>query len=249
MCSCKDIDSNPDYIACQNKIEEIYIQCILGCSHDDYECLPECNRDYHENDKECPCQENCPNGCPCPKYPCQETTSTSPSASTTTSPVGQNKTVLVLNSVGPWQPALLINSAGRQDELKCFWAEDDAEASASCSLVWNNRLYIYGGMDNERQISRLDKYSLLVVGALPFDFYRGACTNMAGRKFFLCFNTKNKKGCYWSANPLGDFQTVTLASHDHSLTRISSSESKLCFAGNMRAFDQLPCSFEYYQLK
>ena len=158
----------------------------------------------------------------------------------TMTPVAQNKTVLVLHSnvvfgddkdfdySGVWiGMALLIDSNGRQEELGCFVHDDNTEASCSCSLVWNNQLYIYGGVNFKRQISKLSQYRLQRVGDLPFGFFTGACTNMAGRKLFLCFDYYNKKQCFWSENPLGDFQNITLASYAHAATRISSSECKL----------------------
>ena len=141
--------------------------------------------------------------------------------------VSENITVLVLNSFhSEWKPALLIDSSGTQKELGCFSPDDRAEAFGSCSLVWANELYVYGGKSNKNQLSKLNQYRLQLVGSLPFDLYRGACTNMAGRKLFLCFDYYVEKQCHWSANPLGNFQKATLASYKHRKTRISSSKSK-----------------------
>ena len=61
------------------------------------------------------------------------------------------RTVLVLNGVsemGYWEPAMLIDSSERKEELGCFSPDDNTEAFHSCSLVWNNQLYIYGGENN-----------------------------------------------------------------------------------------------------
>ena len=205
-------------------------------------CLPDCNRDYNTNVKECPCQENCPNGCPCPNYSCQGTTSpsittttlpttttmTTTKATTTTTPLVQNKTVLVLNSKDGWKPALLINSSGRQDEVSCFTHDTNTEAYLSCSLVWDNELYIFGSSSNRRQISKLVQYNLKIVGSLPFDFRSGACTNMAGHKLFLCFHYSSSeyKRCRWTTNPLDSFENVTESTFNHDQIRISSSECK-----------------------
>ena len=141
--------------------------------------------------------------------------------------VTENISVFVLNSYdSEWKPALLIDSSGRQQELGCFSADESAEAYRSCSLVWANKLYVYGGKGNKNQISKLNQYRLQLVGSLPFDLYRGACTNMAGRKLFLCFDYYDEKQCHWSTNPLSNFQKATLASYEHRKTRISSSKSK-----------------------
>ena len=121
-----------------------------------------------------------------------------------------------------------------QKELDCFSHEDKTEVYHSCSLIWNNRMYIYGGADNKRKISKLNQYMLQIVGSLPFEFYFGACTNMADRKLYLCFSFSQdettKKQCYWSANPLDDFESVSLASYVHGQTKISSSTCKFFFS-------------------
>ena len=180
--------------------------------------------------------KNCPNGCPCPNYTCQGTTSTVTTATTatstttttlttTTTPVAKKQTVLVLNNYqGSWNPAMLINSDGRQEELNCFTHNDSSEAYCSCSLTWNNEMYIFGGSSNKRQISKLVWYNLQLIGSLPFDFRFGGCTNMAGRKIFLCFDVLNNKRCHWSTDPLGKLNDLPLASYSHQDTQISSSE-------------------------
>ena len=218
-------------------MEQVYVQCILGCSHDDDSCLPDCNREYKANIEECPCQENCPNGCPCPNYTCPGTTSlsktttaatltTTTTTTMTTTPAAQNQTVLVLNSWNGWQPAMLINPNGGHEQLSCFTHESNSEASVSCSLTWNNEMYIFGGERNKRQISKLARYNLQVIGSLPFDFLLGGCTNMAGRKLFLCFDSNDDKRCHWSTDPLGSFNDVPLTSYNHQDIRISSSDCK-----------------------
>ena len=170
------------------------------------------------------------------RYLCNETgTLTIPllamcAASRTMATGVSKKTVLVLNygyagmPSSQWRPALLINSSGRQEQLACFSHEDNTEAYMSCSLLWNNEFYVYGGQEHRRQISKLNQYRLKLVGALKFDFYIGACTNMADRKLFLCFDLSDSKRCYWSTNPLGDFQSAQLAFYNHAATRISSSD-------------------------
>ena len=71
FCSCRDVDSNPDFVACEDAFQQIYLTCIGKCPHGDYPCLAKCNREYEASVKDCPCQENCPNGCPCPNYSCR----------------------------------------------------------------------------------------------------------------------------------------------------------------------------------
>ena len=62
LCTCRDIENDPNFVACDNYQREVYIGCIDICMPGDFECLSDCNRDYEENLKDCPCNENCPSG-------------------------------------------------------------------------------------------------------------------------------------------------------------------------------------------
>ena len=122
--------------------------------------------------------------------------------------------------------SVLINSGGKQQELGCFTFDDNSEALYSCSLTWNNHMYIFGGVSNRRQISKLVGNNLQVIGNLTFYFDIGGCTNMADRKLFLCFDLYDAKRCRWSTGPLSSFHNASLSSYSHYRTRISSSECK-----------------------
>ena len=64
-------------------------------------------------------------------------TATQSPSSTAKASAAQNKTILVLNSdQGKWQPALLIDSTGRQEKVKCFSPDDTSQAYGTpCSLI------------------------------------------------------------------------------------------------------------------
>ena len=141
----------------------------------------------------------------------------------------ENKgTVLVLNSRDGWKPAMLLNSEGEQEELACFEQNDNTEAYESCSINWENQLYIFGGRNERRQISRLNGYKVERIGTLPFDQWIGGCTVMANQFIFLCFNNNynDYKRCRRSTGPLETFSEVPLAQYSHSDVPPSSSESK-----------------------
>ena len=55
----------------------------------------------------------------------------------------------------PWKPAILITQAGEKRELSCFEKDFITEAQWSCSISWENQLYVFGGASETRQISRL----------------------------------------------------------------------------------------------
>ena len=91
FCTCRDLENDPNFIACESYMYNRYIACIIGCQPGDYPCTATCNREYEENLKHCPCNENCSLGCPCPNYACEisttqatSTTALAPTTSTTT---------------------------------------------------------------------------------------------------------------------------------------------------------------------
>merc|ERR1712131_425644 len=95
FCTCASPEQNPDYAACQSKIEELYHSCLFDCGVHDYECFAGCNREYDESLQFCPCMADCPVGCPCPTYDCNEVTTSAP---ITSAPPLETNHVLVLNT-------------------------------------------------------------------------------------------------------------------------------------------------------
>ena len=137
--------------------------------------------------------------------------------------------ILVLNSRSGWKPAMILRFSGEQQELACFERDDTTEAYASCSITWNNQLFIFGGLNNRRQISRLTGHKLERVGYLSFDHSNGACSVMANKFIFLCFNSDSSdyKRCRRSTGPVEQFSQVVFATYDHQYTQTSCSDSKL----------------------
>ena len=144
-----------------------------------------------------------------------------------------NGTVLVLNSNGgPWKPAMLVTTEGEQDELSCFQRDDNTEAWEFCSVNWKNQLHVFGGVNEKRQISRLNGHKLERIGTMPFDHNYGGCSVMANQFIFLCFNYGNPndyKRCRRSTGPLETFSEIPLASYDHRRTQTGCSDSKFSF--------------------
>ena len=139
--------------------------------------------------------------------------------------------ILVLNSSGGWKPAMLLNSEGAQKELACFERDKYTQAFHSCSIIWNNQLFIFGGNYNRRLISRLTGYKLEKANSsLSFDHEQGACSVMANSFVYLCFpngfNENDSKRCRRSTGPLEQFTEVSLSANDHLFIQTSSSDSK-----------------------
>ena len=129
---------------------------------------------------------------------------------------------------------MLISSVGDQEELTCFERDSWTYAHLSCSVNWNNELYIFGGAEKDasmrRQVSRLSGHKLERVGLLDFDHAHGACSVMANKHLFLCFNRQKEtdwKLCRRSTGPLADFTEETSSIFYHPSIRTSCSDSKL----------------------
>ena len=104
--------------------------------------------------------------------------------------------VLSTDSYGNYRPAILINFDGTQKELGCF-DYAGAEAYGSCSINWENQIYIFGGKNQNRQISRLDGFRILRIGVLAFSHWSvGACSVMGNKFIFLCFDVSNHSEGY-----------------------------------------------------
>ena len=123
---------------------------------------------------------------------------------------------------------MLVNLAGGQEELTCFERDDNTEAYFSCSINWQNELFIFGGVNEKRQISKLSGHQLKRVGDLDFDLTFGAC-NVKGNELFLCFHEHDTRRCRRSTGPLDQFSEVALSTHSHRYIQISCSDSKFLF--------------------
>ena len=76
------------------------------------ECEVECQKGYKEEYANCPCQANCPTGCPCPGYQCSNstittTTSTTTETTTTTAPITEMDVLVLSTANGEKQPMII----------------------------------------------------------------------------------------------------------------------------------------------
>ena len=56
FCSCLYSDNDPDFIECEKILEGKYHNCLFGCAVDDFTCVTDCSREYHEGLENCPCR-------------------------------------------------------------------------------------------------------------------------------------------------------------------------------------------------
>jgi len=101
-----------EYDVCHNDLRAQLFKCEDDCGPFNPECEHQCFVNYENQMKNCPCMDNCPEGCPCPAFDCgggttptapgSTTTATTSAATTTPSPVFGNFTNGVLVTQGKW---------------------------------------------------------------------------------------------------------------------------------------------------
>ena len=200
--------------------------------------------------RSCPCQENCPTGCPCPYYQCRTTTTSASTftttSSTTTATVDLNTWVLVMNTYSladhPNIP-LLIDGKGQSKEIEFNFASE-TEVSGSCSIVWLGKMFVFGGYSYQRQISVVDGCELKKKGELTFDMYLGACAQRDNQEVYICFELESylsqTKNCRRSIGPLEAFTKLPSSTYDHRSTRIAVTSGKPGLLFNLVLVFRLP---------
>ena len=102
-----------------------------------------------------------------------------------------------------------------------FEMGSDTQVFYSCSITFKGKFYVFGGVNEKKQISVIDDCMLKRVGSLPFEFDLGACTNVNDFEFYLCFDYNNIKTCRKSSDPFGPFTTIADSTGTHKATRIA----------------------------
>ena len=95
--------------------------CIYACKSNK-DCEDSCVEEFKTSHQDCPCEANCPAGCPCESYDCDQTTTpattttaktttqsttTTTTVPTTTRPASENS-VMVLNTYDVMNKPLVI---------------------------------------------------------------------------------------------------------------------------------------------
>ena len=122
-----------------------------------------------------------------------------------------------------------------------FSFPSDTQVYLSCSLIFNNKMYVFGGSNLKRQISTVDGCGLKRIGSLNFDFERGACTTVQGTGTLLCFsNSKSSKTegqeCRVSSSPIGSFTKIKNSNYIHYQTKIASNGGLLWIKNFIETF-------------
>ena len=103
----------------------------------------------------------------------------------------------------------------------------------SCAVKFQNEVYIYGSIQNPRQILKLDcqNKEFISVGNLRMDFNDGTCATNT-KLLILCFADQNNQLCYQSKNPVPKqwwqkFTKLQKSHFRHELASISASKGSV----------------------
>ena len=164
------------------------------------------------------------------------TSTSTTTTTTTTSEAVNNTSVLVLHSwydfnkeYKSWNPVTLIASSGEKRELSCFQRGHSTEILWSCSILWENEQYVFGGASDKHQISRFNRYELERIGELSFNFSPGVACGVMNKQIYLCFGRwqpPESKMCRRSSGPLEEFTFDSFSKYDHSPIQLGNTKSK-----------------------
>ena len=111
-----------DYADCEDYMKANYTSCISLCPEEDFPCFSVCNRQYKANLMNCPCNVNCPLGCPCPNFTCAAsttralTTNTAALITQTTTTITAQTTLTTITTIAP--NTLITTPATNQTRLQ-----------------------------------------------------------------------------------------------------------------------------------
>ena len=105
------------------------------------------------------------------------------------------------------------------------------EVHQSCSVVFNAKMFIFGGKKETRQIAEVSlKCGIDRIGDLPFDFVNGACTAIKGDYLMLCFDIKEGyqgRVCRIDQSPTGSLDKINKESNfTHYRAKVASIDGK-----------------------
>jgi len=121
-------------------------------------------------------------------------TSTTTALTPTTSPTG--KAVLMLSTNHVDLEAMVISLNGEvDDDLNFTYDLKNTEFTGSCAAALFDRMLVFGGFDQKRQMSEVLDCKLTRIGDLDFDFQYGGC-NTFPFGIMLCFADKDDKECH-----------------------------------------------------
>ena len=104
--------------------------------------------------------------------------------------------MLILNTYKSGNTPLVMDSKGDFNAID-FEMEPLTEVHKSCSATINGEFYIFGGVTETRQISKIMDCSLKRVGDLPYELIYPACGTFRfpEERSMMCFPARRANSC------------------------------------------------------
>ena len=119
--------------------------------------------------------------------------------------------MLAINTFNGYNQAFSVDPNSGHVKMD-FNFPGNIEVHQSCSVVFNDKMFIFGGIKEHRQIAEVSsKCGIDRIGDLPFDFVNGACTVIKGDYLMLCFDMKQGyqgKVCRIDQSPTGSLDKI-----------------------------------------
>ena len=123
--------------ACVIEQKEQLDNCLSKCSVFEKNCHEKCTDKYNSDLSECPCFDNCQDGCPCDKFDCDDLSSP------------KNLTIYALDSVSWAEKEFLVSvrASGliETQPMQNFQGLEISNTRYRCAFTLNNQLHLVGG--------------------------------------------------------------------------------------------------------
>ena len=103
--------------------------------------------------------------------------------------------VLYANSKKPHLKSFLIDFDAVVNPMFNFEMGPNTNVDQSCSLVFQDKMYVLGSEDEKYQIAEVTDCGLKRIGDLSFRFVSGSCTNMNDEFIVMCFDLYDQDIC------------------------------------------------------
>ena len=117
------------------------------------------------------------------------------------------------------------------DKQTDFTFSSGTEVEGSCSVVWRDEMFVFGGNNQNHQISKVESCRLTLVGQLSMKANKPACTNVGDELIFICFHDKSDPStdqkCFKAAEPLAEPVAARDSTYNHGNTRIGNDGGKV----------------------
>ena len=137
-------------------------RCIYQCDNHEL-CELGCLEEFKTRQTDCPCESNCPAGCPCPGYDCvdpttpPDVTTVPPTADPTDgppTPSPDTNAVLVLGTMYDSNVPFVMDFDGNVNPSSVFEFGKDVGITYGCAATLNGEFWYFGGSSSKtRQVN------------------------------------------------------------------------------------------------